>query len=121
MFKVTKSSANRIDIEFDGTLDADGMRQALDTLVEKSDDVENGQMLYRIGDFKMPTIGALAVELGRLPKLLSLLGKYKKCAVLSDTDWIRKATEIEGALIPGLEIKSFHLNEQAAAEAWLGA
>jgi len=119
MFKVTKQSNNRIDIEFEGTLDADGMRIALDELLEKSHNVENGRMFYRIGDFKMPTLGALAVELSKLPKLFSLLGKYDKCAVVSDTSWIKKATEIEGALIPGIEIKSFDLSEQDAAEEWL--
>lgn len=119
MFKVTKQSNRRVDIDFNGTLDADGMRIALDDLIEKSQDVQNGRMFYRIRNFTMPTLGALGVEFSRLPKLFGLLGKYDKCAVLSDTDWIRKATEIEGALIPGLEIKSFDLDEQEAAEAWL--
>lgn len=119
MFKVTKPSTNRVDIEFEGALDADIMRTALADLLEKSKDVENGQMLYRIGDFKMPTLGALAVELTMLPQLFSLLGKYDKCAVLSGSDWIRKAAEIEGALIPGLEIRSFTMDEQESAEVWL--
>jgi len=113
MFKVTKQSNSRVDIEFEGALDADGMRIAMDELLEKSQNVEDGRMLYRIGDFKMPTLGALAVEFSKLPKLFSLLGKYDKCAVLSDTAWIRKATEIEGALIPGIEIKSFALRARS--------
>ncbi len=119
MFKVTKRSNSRVDIDFEGTLDADGMRIALDELLEKSQGVENGRMFYRIGDFKMPTLGALAVEFSKLPKLFSLLGKYDRCAVVSDSDWIRKATEIEGALIPGMEIKSFQKAELETAETWL--
>jgi hypothetical protein len=39
--------------------------------------------------------------------------------VLSDTAWLRTATEVEGALIPELEIKAFDLHEAGAAEAWL--
>lgn len=119
MFTVTKRSNNRVDIEFEGTLDAEGMRTALDELIEKSNDVEHGAMFYRIGEFQIPTLGALAVEFSRLPKLFGLLTKYDKCAVLSDTNWIRTATEIEGALIPGLEIKAFRKDEEDAAEAWL--
>ena len=38
---------------------------------------------------------------------------------MSDTGWIKKAAEIEGALIPGLVIKSFDLDAEDAAEAWL--
>lgn len=119
MLTITKRSENRVDIELDGALDADGMRAALDDLIAQSQSIENGQMLYRIGDFKLPTLGALAVEFSRLPKLFGLLGKYDKCAVISASDWIRKAAEIEGALIPGIEIRSFSLNEQESAEVWL--
>lgn len=119
MLSVSKPSANRVDIELSGTLDADAMRAALDRLIEQSQGVTNGKMLYRIADFEMPTLGAMAVELYRMPKLFSLTGKFDKCAVLSDTAWIRTAAEIEGAVIPSLTIKSFALADTEAAEAWL--
>lgn len=120
MFKITKQSADRVDIELGGKLDADTMRTALDELIEKSEDVRNGRMLYKITDLSMPTFGAIGVEMARIPKLFGLLGKFDKCAVLSDTDWLRRAAEFEGALFPGIDIKSFELNESDAAEAWLG-
>jgi hypothetical protein len=119
MFTVTKPAANRVDIELSGTLNADGMRAALDDLIEKSEDVVDGRMLYRITDFSFPTLGAIGVEFARLPKLFGLIGKFDRCAVLTDAGWIAKAAEIEGALIPGIEIKSFDLNEREVAEAWL--
>jgi hypothetical protein len=121
MLKITKSSANRVDIELSGTLDADTMRAGLDDLIAQSEDVSGGSMLYTVTDFSLPTLGALGVELQRLPKLFALLGKFDRCAVLSDTAWLRTAAEIEGAVIPGIAIKSFELHEAAAAEAWLAA
>lgn len=121
MLKITSPAPNRVDIEFSGTLDAEAMRAALDDLFEKSEGVTNGQMLYRITDFSMPSLGAIGVELQRLPKLFGLLGRFDRCAVLSDAGWLRTASEIEGALIPGIEIKSFALNETEEAEAWLAA
>ncbi|MEP3049869.1 MAG: STAS/SEC14 domain-containing protein [Erythrobacter sp.] len=39
--------------------------------------------------------------------------------MLSDAGWIRTAAEIEGALFPGMDIKSFELSEGEAAEQWL--
>lgn len=119
MLNVSKLSANRLDIELSGALDADAMRSALDNLVEKSEGVTDGRMLYRISDFEMPTLGAMAVELYQMPKLLGLIGKFKKCAVISDAAWIRTAAEIEGAVFRSLEIKSFALADTEAAEAWL--
>lgn len=121
MFKITQPSANRLDIEINGSLDADTMRTALDDLIEKSENIQNGRMLYRITDFSLPTMGAFGVEMGRLPKLFGLLGKFDKCVVLSDSNWIRKAAVVEGALLPGIEIKSYELDEIDAAEAWLNS
>ncbi len=36
---------NRLDIELSGKLDTDEMKTALDELVSKSDNIENGKML----------------------------------------------------------------------------
>lgn len=119
MLNVSKPSANRLNIELSGVLDADEMRSALDHLVEESEGVVHGEMLYTISDFEMPTLGAMAVELQRMPKMLGLTKKFEKCAVLCDTAWIRTAAEIEGAIIPSLAIKSFALADTARAEAWL--
>ena len=58
MFNVEIKGADRLDIEFGGKLNSDDMKAALDTLVEKSGDIRNGKMLYRIGDFDLPTLGA---------------------------------------------------------------
>lgn len=119
MFTVTKPKPNRVDLEINGGIDANIMTAALEDLIRLSEDVEKGKMLYTITDFDMPTLGAIGAEILELPKLFKLLGKYEKCAVLSDHGWIRTAAEMEGALIPNLEIKAFHLNEKSAAEAWL--
>ena len=121
MLTVTKPTPNRVDIEFSGTLDAETMRVALDDLIAKSEDVTIGRMLYTITEFSLPSLGAIGVELQRLPKLFGLLGKFDRCAVLSDANWLRTAAEIEGALFPGIEIKSFELQEVEDAEAWLAA
>ncbi len=120
MLNISKPLVNRLDIELTGTLDAEAMRLALDQLIEQSDGIIHGKMLYKVFDFEMPTLGAMAVELYRMPKLFGLIGKFEKCAVLSDTAWIRTAAEIEGAVFRSLEIRSFALADIQTAEAWLG-
>jgi hypothetical protein len=121
MLKVTKQSDTRVDIEFNGKLDAGMMRQGLEDLITSSEGVANGRMLYTIPEFSMPTLGALGVEMHRIPELFGLLGKFDRCAVLSDAAWLRAAAEIKGALFPGIDIKSFGLDQVDAAEAWLAA
>jgi hypothetical protein len=108
-----------LDIELSGALGADAMRSLIDDLIEKSEGISHGKMLYTISGFEMPSMGAIALEFQQMPKLFSLIGKFEKCAVLSDASWIRTAAEIEGAVIPSLEIKSFALSARKAAEDWL--
>jgi hypothetical protein len=121
MLNVIQISPTRVDIELDGAIDAVTMQTGLETLIDASKDVQNGQMLYTISEFSLPTLGAIGVEIAHLPQLFGLLGKFDKCAVLCDAGWLRKAAEIEGAIFPGIEIKSFEMDERAAAEAWLNA
>lgn len=43
MFKVERSSEDRLDIQMNGKLDNEGMLKALDELVEKSEGISNGK------------------------------------------------------------------------------
>lgn len=119
MIGVKKVAPNRVDLDIRGSIDADEMRRGLTELLDASEGVQHGRMLYTFTEFEMPTLAAIGVEFGLLPKLFGLLGRFDKCALLSDTAWLRKAAEIEGKLFPGIEIRSFELGERDAAEAWL--
>ncbi len=121
MFKVTKNGSNRLDIELSGKLDTEEMKIALDELVEKSNDIENGKMLYDIIDFHLPSLGAIGVEFSRLPSMFGLMKKFDRAAVLTDKTWIKKISELEGALYPGLEINAFSRDQKTEAEAWLSS
>ena len=119
MLTITKPEENRVDIDLSGKISSDEMAKGLDDLLEQSQDVNNGKMLYTITSFAFPDLGAIVVEMTRLPKLFGLLGRFDRCAVLSDASWLRIAAEIEGAMIPGFDIKAFDLTERDAAEGWL--
>ncbi len=115
MFKVIESGTNRLDIEMSGKLDAESMTVALDELVSKSENIENGKMLYVIIDFQLPTLSAIGIELSRLPSMFGLMKKFNRAAVLTDKTWLKKVSEFEGALFPGLEIKAFSRDQKLEA------
>ncbi len=121
MFKITQNGTNRLDIEMSGKLDAEGMKIALDELVSKSKDIENGKMLYEIIDFHLPSIKAIGIEFSRLPSMFGFMRKFKRVAVLTDKTWLKKVSEFEGALIHGLEIKAFNREQKVEAETWLSS
>ena len=121
MFKVTRVGENRLDIEMSGKLDTVQMGKALDQLVDKAEGIENGRMLYDVIDYHLPSLGAIRLEFSRLPAMLGLMKKFEKAAVLTDKEWLKVISEIEGALFPGLEIKAFDRDQKPEAETWLSS
>ena len=95
------------------------MKIALDELVSKSQNIENGKMLYDVIDFHLPSLGAIGIEFSRLPSMFELIKKFDRAAVLTDKTWLKKVSKLEGALYPGLEIKAFDRDQREEAEAWL--
>jgi hypothetical protein len=121
MFKVIENGTNRLDIEMSGRLDSESMKIALDELVSKSENIENGKMLYVIIDYQLPTLSAIGIEFSRLPSMLGLMKKFSRAAILTDKTWLKMISEFEGVLFPGLEIKAFKMDQKAEAEAWLSS
>lgn len=60
------------------------MKVALDELVSKSDDIEDGLMLFEIVDFHLPSAAAIGIELSRLPSMFGLIRKFSRASVLTD-------------------------------------
>ena len=119
MFKVIQKGTNRLDLEMSGKLDAKEVKIALDELVSKSENIKNGKILYDVIDFRLPSLGGIAIEFSLLPAVFGLLKKFDRTAVLTDKTWLKKLSELEGILYPGLKIKAFNRDQRAEAEAWL--
>ncbi len=119
MFNITKVSENRVDIEFSGIENAQMMEKALDDLDNATRDMKDGHMMFDVIEYNLPSIDAIAVEFSRLPSMFGMMGKFSKAAVLSDIFLVKMIADVEGFLIPGIEIKAFDRNENVAAEAWL--
>ncbi|NYZ62669.1 STAS/SEC14 domain-containing protein [Luteimonas deserti] len=119
MHNVIRVDPDRLDLEIGGRLDRDAMVALLDLFVARSEGIEHGVMLYRIHDMDLPSLGALAVELSRLPLLLRTVRRFDRIAVVADAAWVRRVGELEGALLPGLEIRGFAPEHAGDAQTWL--
>jgi len=121
MFRIEKVSDNQLNMEVSGKLGSEDMKRALDELVEKSKGIAHGKLLFDVVDYHLPSLGAIAVELSRLPSMLGFIRKFDRAAVTADEDWLKTISELEGKLIPGLTIKGFNRSQRVAAEAWLNS
>ena len=119
MLQIEKIGNQHLNITLSGRLNKEQMNQARDDLMAKSRGVEHGTMLYDIVDFKLPEPRAIVAEAMRMPSLLGLIRRFDRVAVLADQSWLQKISELEGMLIPGLELKAFSRADRTAAEVWL--
>ncbi|MEA1893171.1 MAG: STAS/SEC14 domain-containing protein [Campylobacterota bacterium] len=119
MLKIKQHGNDRLDLVLSGKVDEKIMTAGLDEFMEKSEGVEHGKILYEIYDFEFPTLAAINVKLSRLPSLFGVIKKFDRMAIVTEKTWLRYASEVEGALIPGLEIKAFEREDKDKAEAWL--
>lgn len=119
MFQTTRVSENRVDVVFNGKLDKEAMKVALDDMIRQAKGISDGAIRVDIGAFEMPTLGAMAVELSRIPQLFRFIRQFDRMAVVASQEWVRKMSTIEGAMIPGLNLKAFAPGQSAEAEAWL--
>ena len=119
MFEVTRTGVDRLDIKMSGKLNAHEIKIAIDELTNNSEDIQNGKLLYDVIDFRLPSIGGIAIEFSVLPTVFKILRKFDRSAILTDKAWLKKLSELEGLLYPGLKIKAFNRDQKAAAEAWL--
>jgi hypothetical protein len=104
-----------------GKLDVDDMMPMLDTLFQQAKGIENGRMLIDIENFELPSLGALRIELSRLPELFRFTGQFFRMAVLSNEGWVNALSSVEGKLIPGLVVRTFRRDQRYQAESWLGS
>lgn len=110
---------DRLTLWIRGKVDAAAMRDFIPRALIATEGVEHGQLLMFVGGDDWPTLGAVATEILELPKMIQLMRRFDKVAVITDKDWLGQMAEIEGLLIPGLKVESFDLDELREAEMWL--
>jgi hypothetical protein len=94
MLTIQSPRKNHLELTLSGRLSASAMAEALDAFLELSRDMSHGTMLYTITDFEIPELGAIAVELRRMPALLRTIFVFDRCAVLCETPWIKTVAEL---------------------------
>lgn len=100
MFQVHRESDQLLRVTMSGTLDSEKMAKALDDLIEQSQGMQNGIMLFDVVNYHMPSIGAIEVELARMPAMFRFIKQFSRVAVLTDKSWIKTISELEGLLFP---------------------
>ena len=100
-----------------GTVTGDDYRTVLAPAVERATSGgRKAKLLLELGDgFEGYDPGAILADatVGG-----GHLGSFERIAVVTDAEWIRRAIQLFGALIPG-EVRLFSVAERTAARHWI--
>lgn len=81
---------------------------------------EGGNVLF---DFTamatMPPLSAITLELANIVPLMRWVWRLDRIAVVSDEAWMRAASRIESALLPGVTYVVYDSDEAEAARTWV--
>ena len=109
----------RLTVWVEGTVDYAVIEDFIPRALIATEELEQGEMLIFIEGDDWPSLGAIALEMLEIRRMLQLVRRFDRIAVVTDKDWLGMIAEIEGRLIPGLEIESFDFDEVEDADEWL--
>ncbi|MGB0958371.1 MAG: STAS/SEC14 domain-containing protein [Litorivicinus sp.] len=114
-----KRNGKRVELVVNGSIDLEAMRDFIPRALIATEGLKHGSMLMHLRDGAWPTLAAVGLELIELPKMIRLIRRFDRIAVVTDRHWVGELAEFEGLLIPGLKIEAFDNAEVAEASAWL--
>jgi hypothetical protein len=119
MIEMLKSKADVIAVKVGGKLDQPEM-ETLTNLVEKSlAEHEKTHVFVEVQGFSGLELTAIADYAPSVGAMLGKLKRFGRIAVVSDQRWIRWATQVESALLPGISYETFEPSERDRALAWV--
>ena len=92
----------------------DVLKPAIDATLQQGDEV---RILLEFGQWSGMTAGALWED---LKMGIERLTKWKRIALVTDIEWMRRATDLLGWMTPGA-VKTFNSSERDAALLWVAA
>ena len=116
--RIENLPAGVIGFRADGQISAsdytDVLKPAIDSAIKQGDEV---RILIEFAQWSGMTGGAVWED---LKMGIDRLTKWKQIALVTDVEWMRRATDLFGWMTPG-DVKTFKLAERDAAVLWLAS
>jgi len=119
MLSFTPLSPRAIAIVAEGHFTAADVAPALARLETILDTTPQLDILADVRGSPSVALSAVVEELRHLPLVIRLIRAIDRVAIVADAEWVRTASRIESALIPGLHYEVYERKDEAHARAWL--
>lgn len=117
MFSVEKTSTRRLTLTLSEPLNADSVNAGITELLHLTEGIEHARLLYVVDTFRWTSVRYMLPQLRRIHQLLVLRRKISHVAVVAEARSLRRLSDYKGALVPGIQLRSFA--SRSAAERWL--
>lgn len=119
MLTITPLSRRAVEIVAEGHFTAADVAPALDRMAQLLDEMPKLDVLADVRGSPSIALSAIGEEMKRLPLVFRLIRQVERVAIVADAQWVRVASRIESALIPGVHYEVYERAEAAHARAWL--
>lgn len=94
---------------------------ALEWFQQLSEAEDEYQLYLEMPKMHFPDLGSVRKSFMTLATMMRGLEDCGRCAVVTDSPFLRSSAKVEGTAIPQMELDSFGIVELAEAETWLEA
>ena len=119
MLTITPLSPRAIEIVAEGHFAAADVFAALERMAGILDDMLKLDILADVRGSPSISLSAIAEELKHLSLVFRMIRQIERVAIVADAGWVRLASRIEGAVIPGVHYEVYERHEAAHAREWL--
>jgi len=102
-----------------GTVSQEEMAESLGWFSDVAESNDNFNMCVDMAKSDFDGLGEVRKGFTRVADVLRAVPSVDKCAVLTDSMFLRNSAKVEGAVIPGLEIEAYKIEDIAPAVSWL--
>ena len=110
-----------VAFRLEGQITADDVGRAIRLIEARLQEHEPVSLIIEVGDVKAVTVAAMVEDLRHGLGQIRHLGRYHRVALVAAQGWLRAAAQVEGAVLPGVEVRTFTPAEQIDATAWASA
>jgi hypothetical protein len=104
-----------------GPVSEDDTKAALEWFNQLGEAEDEYQLYLEMAKMNFPDLGSVRKSFLALAHIMRGLEDCGRCAVVTDSPFLRSSAKIEGTALPQMEVDSFGIVELAEAESWLEA
>ena len=110
---------NVVQMSVTGAITPESLQSSFDWIENVQTANDNIQLCIEMKSGDFSDLAEASQQFRNVGNVLRRAHDIQRCAVITDSSWLRNSAKVEGAVIPGLNIMAFSPDESDTAGKWL--